>query len=133
MLAVGVVLPLVAGRAELERELPSLSLEELGTNCTLGRRPDSSLPPAKEVLSVGRRHAGMKLGRWLVLLLMEVVLLLVLLSPSRAKLGTVRSARVVVLERGEFWAEDARGVENGDGVDAMLSWRVLIFVRRVRD
>lgn len=127
-------MPLVAGRAELERELPSLSLEELGTNCTLGRRPDSSLPPAKEVLSVGRRHAGTKLGRWLVLLLMEVVLLLVvLLSPSRAKLGMVRSARVVVLERGEFWAEDARGVENGDGVDAMLSWRVLIFVRRVRD
>lgn len=98
--------PLVAGRAELERELPSLSLAELGTNWTLGRRPDSSLPA---VTRVGRRHAGTKLG-----------LLLLLLSPSRAKLGTLRSARVVVLERGEFWAEVASGVENGEGVDAIL-------------
>lgn len=77
---------LVAGRAELERELPTWSFELLGTNCTLGRRPGSS-PPA--VFRVGRRHAGMKLG----------------LPPSSWKVGTERSGRVVEVVRGEFAAE----------------------------
>jgi hypothetical protein len=92
---------LVAGLAELERELPILSLELLGTNCTLGWRPASS-PPA--VLRVGRRHAGMKLG----------------LLPSRAKLGTERSGKVVLIVRGEFAAEPVRGVEKGEGEDVMV-------------
>jgi hypothetical protein len=92
---------LVAGLAELERELPVLSFELLGTNCTLGRRSAAS-PPA--VLRVGRRHAGMKLG----------------LLPSRAKLGTERSGRVVLVVRGELAAEPARGVEKGEGEEAML-------------
>lgn len=92
---------LVAGLALLERELPVLSFELCGTNCTLGRRPASS-PPA--VLRVGRRHAGMKLG----------------LLPSRAKLGTERSGRVVVVVRGELAAEPARGVEKGEGEEVMV-------------
>jgi len=92
---------LVAGRAELEREL--LPVLPLGTNCTLGRRPASS-PPA--VLRVGRRHAGMKLG----------------LLPSRAKLGTERSGSWVLLVRGELAAEPARGVENGEGELAMAGF-----------
>jgi hypothetical protein len=92
---------LVAGLAELEREFPILSFELLGTNCTLGRRPASS-PPA--VLRVGRRHAGMKLG----------------LLPSRAKLGTERSGRAVLVVRGELAAEPAMGVEKGEGEEAML-------------
>jgi hypothetical protein len=83
---------LVAGLAELEREFPTLSFELLGTNCTLA------------VLRVGRRHAGMKLG----------------LLPSRAKLGTERSGRVVLVVRGELAAEPARGVEKGEGEEAML-------------
>ena len=90
---------LVAGRAELERELVPVLL--LGTNCTLGRRPASS-PPA--VLRVGRRQAGMKLG----------------LLPSRAKLGTERSGRWVLVVRGELVAEPALGVEKGEGEDAMV-------------
>lgn len=90
---------LVAGRAELERELAPVLL--LGTNCTLGRRPASS-PPA--VLRVGRRQAGMKLG----------------LLPSRAKLGTERSGRWVLVVRGEFAAEPALGVEKGEGEEAIL-------------
>jgi len=90
---------LVAGRAELEREL--LPVLPLGTNCTLGRRPASS-PPA--VLRVGRRHAGMKLG----------------LLPSRAKLGTERSGSWVLVVRGELAAEPARGVEKGEGEEAMF-------------
>jgi hypothetical protein len=98
---------LVAGLAELERELPVLSFELLGTNCTLGRRPASS-PPA--VLRVGRRHAGMKLG----------------LLPSRAKLGTERSGRVVLIVRGELAAEPARGVEKGDGEEAILGKFVVV-------
>jgi hypothetical protein len=91
---------LVAGRAELERELPTLSLELLGTNWTLGRRPASS-PPA--VLRVGRRHAGMKLG----------------LLPSSWKAGTERSGRVVEMVRGELAAEPPSGVEKGEGDEAM--------------
>jgi hypothetical protein len=94
---------LVAGRAELEREL--VPVLPLGTNCTLGRRPASS-PPA--VLRVGRRHAGMKLG----------------LLPSRAKLGTERSGSWVVVVRGELAAEPARGVEKGEGELAMVGWVV---------
>ena len=94
---------LVAGRAELERELLPVLL--LGTNCTLGRRPASS-PPA--VLRVGRRQAGMKLG----------------LLPSRAKLGTERSGRWVLVVRGELAAElaaePALGVEKGEGEEAMV-------------
>lgn len=90
---------LVAGRAELERELAPVLL--LGTNCTLGRRPASS-PPA--VLRVGRRQAGMKLG----------------LLPSRAKLGTERSGSWMLVVRGELAAEPALGVEKGEGEEAIL-------------
>lgn len=97
-------LMLVAGRAELERELPTLSFELLGTNWTLGRRPASS-PPA--VLRVGRRHAGMKLG----------------LLPSSWKAGTERSGRVVETVRGELAAEPASGVEKGEGDEAMRARR----------
>ena len=95
---------LVAGRAELERELPTLSFELLGTNWTLGLRPASS-PPA--VLRVGRRHAGIKLG----------------LLPSSWKAGTERSGRVVEMVRGELAAEPASGVEKGEGDEAMRARR----------
>jgi hypothetical protein len=90
---------LVAGRAELERELLPVLL--FGTNCTLGRRPASSLPA---VLRVGRRQAGMKLG----------------LLPSRAKLGTERSGSWVLVVRGELAAEPPFGVEKGEGEEAMV-------------
>jgi len=99
---------LVAGRAELERELLPVLL--LGTNCTLGRRPASS-PPA--VLRVGRRQAGMKLG----------------LLPSRAKLGTERSGSWVPIVRGELAAEPPLGVEKGEGEDAMVGRSVVIGAR----
>jgi hypothetical protein len=98
---------LVAGLAELEREFPILSFELLGTNCTLGRRPASS-PSA--VLRVGRRHAGMKLG----------------LPPSRAKLGTERSGRAVLVVRGELAAEPASGVEKGEGEEAILGESIVL-------
>lgn len=85
---------LVAGRAELERELLPVLL--LGTNCTLGRRPASS-PPA--VLRVGRRQAGMKLG----------------LLPSRAKLGTERSGSWVLVVRGGVGGGASFGGGEGRG------------------